>query len=83
MNKALFVLDEKDIADTSTFTRRPARSRSGAVELSTAVLQEQVVFGLRDELLAALILLHHFQRLDHIVEVVRADERKADVLQHL
>ena len=61
----------------------PARPRSGTVELSAAVLQQQVVLGLGDELLAGLVLLHHIQRLDHIVEVVRADERQADVFKDL
>jgi len=67
----------------SVFTCGPARPRSGAVELSTAVLQQQVVLGLRDEPLAGLILSHHIQRLDHVMEVVGADKGQADMLEHL
>lgn len=65
------------------FTSGPARPRSRAVELSTPVLKQQIVLGLRDEPLADLALLHHIQRLNHIMEVIGADERQADVLQDL
>lgn len=60
-----------------------AWSRSGTVKLSTAVLQQQVVLGLGDEPLAPLVLLHHIQRLNHIMEVVGADEGQPDVLEDL
>ena len=70
-------------AGVTVFTCGSARSRPRAVQLSTAVLQQQVVLGLGDERLAGLVLLHHILRLDHVVEVVGADERQADMLEDL
>ena len=54
-----------------------------AVQLPATVLEQQVVFGLGDESLAALLLPHHVQGLNDVVQVVGADEGQADVLQHL
>lgn len=80
-------MQEKTVKYTQTtasvFTCGSAWPRSGAIKLSATVLQQQVVLGLGDEPLAALGLLHHVQRLDHIVEVVGADERQPDMLEDL
>lgn len=65
------------------YTHGPAWSSTGAVQLSSTVLKQKVVFGFGDQFLALPRLFHYIQRLDHVVDVIGADQRQSDVFKNL